>query len=167
MHLPKLYFRAKYILFHLKKIKVKHFIVVITLLKFSYTFCFSFFPSFQCFSWISCHVKNFYYFLEKKIIKSHYRQLQVPIMTFPKKVLVIFLASWTQRTHYETFWVLYRKLLLINVSKTVCGIDLVFLWLRFIGKTIKILGFHNNTHLLDHSNIDMSSRGIFRTLWNI
>ena len=37
----------------------------------------------------------------------------------------------------------------MTVSKTVCGIILVLLSFRIIGKTIKTLGFQNNTHLLD------------------
>ena len=36
-----------------------------------------------------------------------------------------------------------------------------------IGKAIETLGFHNNTHLLDQSSINVSSRGVFRTLSNI
>ena len=79
----------------------------------------------------------------------------------------IFLGSSTQRTHQDTFWVLHRELLLMNVSKTVSGIVLVLLWFCIIGKTIKTLGFHNITHLLDLSSLDMSFRGVFRTLSNI
>ena len=36
-----------------------------------------------------------------------------------------------------------------------------------IGKTIKTLGFYNNTHLFDQSSLNVSSRGVFRTLSNI
>ena len=36
-----------------------------------------------------------------------------------------------------------------------------------IGKTIKTLGFQNNTHLLDQSSLNVSSSGVFRTLSNI
>ena len=42
----------------------------------------------------------------------------------------ILLASPTQRTHHDTFWILCRKLFLMNVSKTVYGIVLVLLWLQ-------------------------------------
>ena len=42
----------------------------------------------------------------------------------------ILLASPTQRIHHETFWILCRKLFLMNVSKTVYGIVLVLLWLQ-------------------------------------
>ena len=45
------------------KIKVKNFIVVVTLLNFAYTFRFLLFPPFHYLSCISCHVKNFHYFL--------------------------------------------------------------------------------------------------------
>ena len=66
-------------------------------------FSFHFSP-FQCISCTSCNVKNFYYFLGDlhlpvdsflfltrtlyKTWKSHYRQLQVPILIFNKKALV-------------------------------------------------------------------------------
>ena len=73
-------------------------------------------------------------FLKKTLYeawKSHCRQLQVLIMIFNKKALV-FLASPTQRTHYEIFWILHREFLLMNVSKTVCGIVLVLLWFWII-----------------------------------
>ena len=63
---------------------------------------------------------------------------------------------------------MYRELLLTNVSKTVCGIVLVLLWLfRIIAKTIETLGFYNKTHLLDQPNLDVLSRGLFKTLLNI
>ena len=45
--LPKYVFEQKYILFHIRKITVKSFIVVVTLLNFPYTFCFSFPPTFS------------------------------------------------------------------------------------------------------------------------
>ena len=125
---------------------------------------FLFFRSLASFWWFFIH------FLRRTLYntwKSHDKQLQFPIMIFNKKLLWIFLASPTQKNHHETFWVLYREGLLMNVSKTVCGIVLVLLWFRTIGKTIKTLGFHNNTHLLDQSNLDMSPRGVFRTLSNI
>ena len=47
MHFPKLCFRAKYILFRKQKIKVKNFIVVVSLLNVSYTFHLSFFLPFS------------------------------------------------------------------------------------------------------------------------
>ena len=42
-----------------------------------------------------------------------------------------------QRIHHETFWVLYRELVLMNVSETVCRIVLVLLWFPVIDKTIR------------------------------
>ena len=51
-----------------------------------------------------------------------------------------------QRTHRETFWVLHRELLLMNVSKTEWEIVLVLLWFRIFGNTVKTLSFCNNTH---------------------
>ena len=165
-YFPKLCFRAKYIFFHIQKITVKNFTVVVTLLNCSYTSRFSSptFP-FQCLSCIFRYVKKFYFlgevariflvmlfsFLKRTLYntwKGHYRQLQVLIMTLIKKLLWIFVAFRTQRTHQETFWVLYRELLLMNVLETVCGIVLVLLWFRIIGKIVKTLVFHNNTHLL-------------------
>ena len=41
---PNCYFRAKNIIVHIQKIKIKNFIVVVMLLNFSYIFHFSFFP---------------------------------------------------------------------------------------------------------------------------
>ena len=46
-YFPTICFRVKHILF--QKIKVKNFILVVTLLNFSYTFCFSFFLLFNVF----------------------------------------------------------------------------------------------------------------------
>ena len=51
-----------------------------------------------------------------------------------------------------------------DVLKLVCGIVLVFLRFRIIGKTIKTLGFHNKTHWLDRPSFPVLSRGVFRTL---
>ena len=48
----------------------------------------------------------------------------------------------------------------MNVSKLVCGIVLVLLWSWIIGKTIKTLAFHDNTHLPDQSRRDASCRGV-------
>ena len=53
-------------------------------------------------------------------------------------------------------------MLLMNVSKTVCGIVLVLTLFRIIGKTIKTLGFHNNIHLLNQSSLYVSSRGVIQ-----
>ena len=55
-------FSSKMYPFPYTKNKIKNFIVVVTLLNFSYTFRFSFFPAFQYLSYISCYVKNFYIF---------------------------------------------------------------------------------------------------------
>ena len=43
----------------------------------------------------------------------------------------------------------------------------VLLWFPIIGKSINALSFHNNTHLLDQSNLYVSFRGVFRNLSNI
>ena len=87
-----------------KNIKVRNFIVVVTLLNLSFTFSFFVFPSFQCLYCISSCVKNFIIFLVARIFmvilfsflkkrlyktcKSHYRQLQVIIMIFNERALV-------------------------------------------------------------------------------
>ena len=60
----------------------------------------------------------------------------------------MFLASSTQRTHHEIFKSFYQESLFMNVSETVTGID-------------------NNTHLLDLAGLNVSSRGVFRTMSNI
>ena len=51
-----------------------------------------------------------------------------------------------------------------DVLKLVCGIVLVFLRFRIIGKTIKTLGFHNKTHWLDKPSFPALSRGVFITM---
>ena len=96
LRFPKLCFWAKYILFHIQKIEVKNFIVVVTLLNFSYTFPFSFSMSLLylllceefllLFRWLASFWWFFFHFFNTW--KSHYRQLQVLIMIFNKNVLV-------------------------------------------------------------------------------
>ena len=49
------------------------------------------------------------------IWKNHYKQLENPIIIF-ENFLWIFLASPTTKTHHETFWIFYDKLLLINLT---------------------------------------------------
>ena len=98
----------------IRKIKIKN-LLSLSCYKTLFILFFSFSSTFQCLSCISCHVKNFYYFLDGSNLLgdfftflrrtrhntsiSHYRQLQVPIMIFNKEVLWIFLVSPTQRTH--------------------------------------------------------------------
>ena len=53
------------------------------------------------------------------------------------------------------------------VSKTVSRIVLILLCFQIIGKTIKTSGFYNNTQLLNQSSLNVSFRGISRTLSNI
>ena len=121
----KLCFRVKYLFFYLQKIKENNFIVVVTLLNFSYTSRFSSpllfnvllvslvtWRIFIIFRWL----KSFWWFFFQFEGKSHYRQLQVLII-LTKELLWIFLASPTQRTHHKTFWVFFLELLLMNVSK--------------------------------------------------
>ena len=63
-------------------------------------------------------------------------------MISDKKALVnISSISKSKDPNHETFRVLYRELLLMNVSKIVCGILLVLLWFRIISKTIKTHGY--------------------------
>ena len=97
-------FSSKVYPFPYAKNKLKNIVVVVSLWNSSYTFRFPSPPSFQCLSRISFHAKNFYYFFKVARIflvilfsflrrtlyntwKSHYRQLQVPIMIFDKKAL--------------------------------------------------------------------------------
>ena len=122
-------FLSKYIVFHVQKIKVNYSIVGWYAVKLIFYFSFFIFSPFQWHCYISCYVKNFlggsHLFgdsvsvFKENTWKSYYRQLQVIIMSFnkKKKLLWIFLASPAQRNHNETYWVLYRELLLMNVSK--------------------------------------------------
>ena len=104
------------------------------------------FPPFQYLSFIFCYMKNFHYFLGSSDLKNNYRYLQVLVMILNKKPLgKIFRISNSKNPP----WNLSSLVLKIVVNKTVCRIALVLLWFRIIGKTIKILGFHNNTHMLD------------------
>ena len=122
-------FLSKYIVFHVQKIKVNNSVVGCYAVKLIFYFSFFIFSPFQWLCYISCYVKNFLggshlfgdsvSIFKENTWKSYYRQLQVIIMSFnkKKKLLWIFLASPTQRTHNETCWVLHRELLLMNVSK--------------------------------------------------
>ena len=88
---------------------------------------------------------------------TRYKRLQVLIIIVNKKALVNISNIFNSKN--PLWWnLLYRELLLMNVSKTVCGIILVLLWFQIIGKTIKTLGFHNKTHLHDLSSFDVLSR---------
>ena len=64
-------------------------------------------------------------------------------MSFNKKALVNISSIFGLKDHHETFWVLYWELLLMDVSKTACGIVLVLLWFWIIGKAIKTPNFPN------------------------
>ena len=81
--------------------------------------------------------------------KSYYKQLE--LLYKLKKALMN--VSSIAHSKNNSFWVLHQELLLMNVSKTVCRSALVLLWLRTIGKAMKTLRFHNNTHSLDQSII--------------
>ena len=100
IHFPKLYFRAKYIVLHKQKIKVKNFTVVVTLLNFLilFTFHFSLFSTSFLYL-LSCEnffmsLASFCYpfsFLRRTLYntwKSHYIQLKAFIMILNKKALV-------------------------------------------------------------------------------
>ena len=110
--------------FHIEKMKVNNFIVVVTLLNTFLILSVFHSPSFQCLSCMSFQVKNFYYFWGGRHLfgdlffiftentlkhwKSHYRQNQIVFKVFNsrsliKKLLWMFLASPTQTTHHETF----------------------------------------------------------------
>ena len=142
---------------------------------------FSFFIApFQCFSSISCCVKNFYYFLGGSHFlvilfsflsrtlyntwKSHYRHLQVLVMIFNKEALAN--ISSISKPKNPT-WNLLRFVSWIVVNECLqnrlwnC---FLLLWFQIVGKNMKALGFHNNTHLVDLLSLDVSSRCVFRTL---
>ena len=127
-------------------------------------------PFFQCLPCRSFFVKNFYYFLVSHTFlyfffsflrrtlyntwKNHYTKFQVSIIFNKKAPVSISCISDSNNPPRNLCIVLYQKLLLMNVSETVCRLVLVLLWFRIIGKTIKTHAFHN-THLLD-----LSSRGV-------
>ena len=87
-----------------KNKKSKEFYCRCDVVKLCLLFSLFIFSPFQCISCTSCQVKNFYYFLDDshlpvdsftfltrtlyKTWKSHYRQLQFPILIFNKKALV-------------------------------------------------------------------------------
>ena len=105
------------------KNKSKEFCCRCYVVKLALYFSFFIFTRFQCLCCISCCVKNWNYFfrwlaslwwtLEKATMSNFKFQWWFLI----KKLLRLFLASPTQRTHLESFWVLYREFLSINVSK--------------------------------------------------
>ena len=125
--------------------KAKNFIVIVTLLNFSYVFRFSFSPFSISFLYLLLY-EEFSLFLGSSDLKNNYRYLQVLVMILNKKPLGnIFRISNSKNLP----WNLSSLVLKIVVNKTVCRIALVLLWFQIIGKTIKILGFHNNTHMLN------------------
>ena len=140
-------------------------------------------PPFQCFSCIFCHMKIFFIFKVARIFlvilffsflrrtlcntwKSHYRQLQLLKMIFNEKVLVN-ISSMSNSKNPP--WNLLSSVSRITVNECLKNsVQNCFSFALFIiGKTLKTLGFQNYTHLLDLSSLDVSSRGVFRTLSNI
>ena len=100
---PNCYFRAKNIIVHIQKIKIKNFIVVVMLLNFSYIFHFSFFPFSMSFLYLLLCEEFLSLFKVPHIFlvilfsflrtlyntwKNYYRQLQVSIIVFNKKALL-------------------------------------------------------------------------------
>ena len=157
-----------------------------SLLNSSHVFRFSFFPCFQCLHCILYFLPceefllfflvplTFFMILFSFLKENTLQHLREPLLTTSssnndslwKSSCEYLSISNSKNPRHETFWILYWELLLMNVSKIVCGIVLVLPWSRIIDKTIKILGFHNNRYLLDLPSLDVSSRGVFRTLSN-
>ena len=82
-------FSTKYILFHIQKIKIKNFIVVVTLLNFTYSFRFLFFLLYNVFLYLLLWEEFFLFFrwLASSSFR-HFRQFQVIVMIFSIKALV-------------------------------------------------------------------------------
>ena len=88
--------------------------------------------------WIASFWWFFFSFLTRtrcNTWKSYNRQLQILTSNFNKKSF----CEYFWHLFLEPFWVLYRKLLSINISKTVCGVVLVLFWFRISCKTTKTL----------------------------
>ena len=83
LHFPKLCFQAKYIVFHVQKRKVKNFVIFDTLLNFSSTFRFSFFPFFN----VS---------LASLVMRRYFINFQV------SRIFLVILFSLLRRTLYNT-----------------------------------------------------------------
>ena len=145
----KLGFWAKHIIFHIQKIKVKNFIVVNFFLYFLlfiiFHFSITFLYLFLCevfllfLRWIASFWWFFFSFLTRtrcNTWKSYNRQLQILTSNFNKKSF----CEYFWHLFLEPFWVLYRKLLSINISKTVCGVVLVLFWFRISCKTTQKAG---------------------------
>ena len=121
------------------------------------------------FRWLIPFWWLFLHFLKKALYntwKSHSRELQVPTKIINKKARVkISSISDSKNPPWNLYRVLYQELLLMIVSVTMRTIVLILLWFRIT--KLKALGFHNDTHLFDQSSLDVSSRGVFRTLSSI
>ena len=123
-------------------------------------FSFFIFPHFQFLSCISCHVKNFYYFLGGShvfddsffIFKETYYntwksyiQLQVPVMIFNKEALVSISSISNSKNPTWNLLSFVSRIVVNECLKNSVQNCLVLLWFRIIGENIKAFGFHNNT----------------------
>ena len=103
-------------------------------------FSFLIFLPCKCFSCITCHVKNYYFlgsphlfgdifsFLRRTLYntwKSHYRQVQVPVMIFNKKVLVNISSISKSRNPPWNLLSFVSKIFVNKCLKKVCTIVLV------------------------------------------
>ena len=122
------------------------------------------------FRWIASCLWFFFLFLRRTLYNtwSHYGRLQVLIMIFNKKADVnIYSISNSKNRPWSLLSFVSRIVVHEVLRPSVCRTVLILLWFQVIGKIIKTLDFHNNNYLLDLSSLDVSSRGVFRTLSNI
>ena len=79
--------------------------------------------------------------------KSHYRRLQIPIITFNKNVVVnIYSISNSKNPPWNLLSFVLRVAINECLKNSARNCFLVLLWFRIIGKTIKTLGVYNNKH---------------------
>ena len=153
-----------------KKLQLNNFIVVVTLLNFSYTFHFLFSPISRCFllceefllffRWFASFSWFFFSFLRRRLYntwKNHYIQLQVLKISFNKKALVnIFSISNSKNQTWNLLSFVSGIVVYECLKKSVQNCFNFALISNY--NTIKTIGFQNNTHLLDLSSLDVSSR---------
>ena len=102
------------------------------------------------FWWLASFWWFFFIFFNNTWI-SHYRQLQIVIMIFNKKT-VVNISSISDLKNLPWNLLSFVSRIVVNEClKNSVRNYFSLLWFQIIGKTIKTLGFHSNTHLLDLS----------------
>ena len=143
---------------------VKNFIVVLTLLNFSYTCYFSFSPFLMSLIariflviLVSFLRKTFY-----DTWKCHYKQLHLILMIFNRKPLVI-ISSISNSKNASWNLLSFASRIVVNECLR-NSVRICFSFVLISNKTIKTLGFRNNTYYLDLPSLDMLYRDEYRTL---